>query len=275
MVLTSCHRVLTAGNSLLLLFNVSHIHCAMSYLEHVVLRVKLQMGGAYHHYSYSDYISHSDRATLIQHNDVRRGDITIDLVSPFGTTSHLLPHRSRDFVNSEGFNYWPFMSVRHWGEFPRGQWLVNVSYTPQTHRRGYVLLQSLELNLFGTAQVAESVLAIPASCDEHCVGSCGGEGPLLCDVCRSMRNAVTLECVDSCSQGDREQGKYCFPPGNSSHSPPATEESEPWQSSGPGQLNVVASKPHAYSSVVVAGSSCTVILGSLAVINISLSLFNK
>lgn len=40
------------------------------------------------------------------------------------------------------------MSVRHWGEFSRGEWLVNISYTPKTHKRGYVLLQTLELGLF-------------------------------------------------------------------------------------------------------------------------------
>lgn len=103
--MVSLFRLLSATSSLLLLFNVSHLNCAVSFLEHVVLRVKLEMGGAYHHYSYSDYLSHSDRTTLIQHNDVRRGDVTIDLVSPFGTTSQLLPHRPKDFVNNEGFNY--------------------------------------------------------------------------------------------------------------------------------------------------------------------------
>lgn len=270
LLMVSWYRYLPATTSLLLLFNVSHSNCAVLFLEHVVLRVKLEMGGAYRRYSYSEYLSHSDKTALIQHNDVRRGDVTIDLVSPFGTTSHLLPHRPRDFVNNEGFNYWPFMSVRHWGEFSRGQWVVNISYSPQTHKRGYVLLQSLELNLFGAVEVPESVLAIPKSCDEQCIGACGGEGPFLCDVCRSARSAATLQCVSSCSEGDWEQGSYCFPPANSSHAPPAIDETEPWQSSSPGQWNTGASS----HSATVTSSTCTVVLCTLlAVSRIFLSVF--
>ena len=222
-------RFLTAGHSMHLVFNVSHINCAVSVLEHVVLRVKLEMGGAYRPYSYSDYISHSNEDTLIDHCDVRRGDVTIDIVSPFGTISQLLPRRPKDFVNTKGFDYWPFMSVRHWGEFSRGLWVVNISYSPRKHTQGYALLQALELNLFGTFEVPESVLGVPSVCDQHCFGACGGEGPFMCDVCKSKRNAWTLQCVDSCSEGSGVQGSYCFPPANSSLPSSMMPSTEPWQ----------------------------------------------
>lgn len=218
---------------------MSNLNCAVSVLEHVVLRVKLELGGAYRRYSYSDYLYRSDKASLIRHNDVRRGDVAINLASPFGTTSQLLPHRPRDFVNSEGFNYWPFMSVRHWGEFSKGLWLANVSYSPPTHDRGYVLTRSLELNLFGTSEVPASILAVPAICDERCIGGCGGEGPFMCDVCKSMRDATTLQCVDSCSEGDKVQGRYCSPSANSSHTPSmiAMDDEPSLQTSKPEQTN--------------------------------------
>lgn len=185
-----------------------------------MLTVSLEMGGASQRYSYSDYVSLSmggnrNRLDMVtQHGDVRRGDVTISLMSPHGSISQLLPRRPRDFINAEGFHMWPFMSVRHWGESPVGVWLVNISYTPQSHVRGYVFLSSLKLSLYGTLQRPEAVLAIPKSCDEQCSGACGGKGPFMCDVCKSVRNAATLECKDSCSEGEQLQGKYCISSNN-------------------------------------------------------------
>ena len=58
----------------------------------------------------------------------RRGDIKVELISPMGTKSVLLPYREFDFVNSEGYDSWPFMSLHHWGENPIGNWIVQVTY---------------------------------------------------------------------------------------------------------------------------------------------------
>lgn len=201
-----------------MLLTVSKPKCSLSYLEHVVLRVTLKLGGASRQYRYSDYLAMSSSGNkagvrmLLNHGDVRRGDVSISLVSPYKTESQLLPQRPRDFVNNEGFRNWPFMSVRHWGESPEGEWLVNISYTPRPHSysQGYVIVFSVTLVLYGTVEVPVSVLAIPSQCDQQCRASCGGVGPFMCDVCKSFRNADTLECMDSCPDSNILHGNYCI-----------------------------------------------------------------
>ncbi len=75
-----------------------------------------------------------------------RGDILIDLISPSGTVSHLLPYRRYDFVNNEGFTNWPFMSVQHWGEDPTGPWNLTLSFNATT---GFVSVSNIKLKLYG------------------------------------------------------------------------------------------------------------------------------
>lgn len=215
--MTLCCRTVTSGQSLLLWFNVDEENCDLAFLEHVVLRVSLQMGGALRFYSYTDYLrfKYSGDETildlLIQHNVVRRGDVIISLTSPFGTVSHLLSHRPKDFVSADGFQKWPFMSVRHWGENPLGAWLLNITYSPSRDTSGYTVVTGLELNLFGTWQPPASVKVIPKTCHEKCFGKCGGEGPMMCDVCKSLRNAHTLECMESCPASSQRHKNYCIP----------------------------------------------------------------
>lgn len=72
---------------------------AIKFLEHVQINVTL---------SYS-----------------RRGDISLHLTSPKGTTSTLLPKRRND-RNIGKFDNWPFMSVHFWGEDPTGTWKLEV-----------------------------------------------------------------------------------------------------------------------------------------------------
>lgn len=188
-----------------------------------MLHVSLELGGAQHTYSRYDYavLKYGGQARalkkLMYHTDVRRGDLTISLSSPSGVISHMLPHRPRDFVNSVGFRRWPFMSVIHWAEQPRGMWMVNISYTPgpHTHRQGYAIVSGLELSLYGTVVLPKSVLSIPRQCHHQCASTCGGEGPFMCDSCKSLRNSYTLECIDKCSDEDERHGRYCVPPSNS------------------------------------------------------------
>lgn len=47
----------------------------------------------------------------------RRGDLSVDLVSPKKVTSHLSATRHLD-SSTEGYNDWTFMSVVHWYAFP-------------------------------------------------------------------------------------------------------------------------------------------------------------
>ena len=58
----------------------------------------------------------------------KRGGIKVELVSPSGTKSTLLPYRKYDFINAEGYYNWPFMSLHYWGENPIGTWTINVYF---------------------------------------------------------------------------------------------------------------------------------------------------
>jgi len=55
----------------------------------------------------------------------RRGDISIDLISPSGTKSKLLAPRINDNSRA-GFSVWPFMTVHMWGERPFGVWNLTI-----------------------------------------------------------------------------------------------------------------------------------------------------
>lgn len=51
----------------------------------------------------------------------RRGDLSIQLISPSGTVSNLLHQRPYD-GSSSGLKGWTFMTVYNWGENPSGTW---------------------------------------------------------------------------------------------------------------------------------------------------------
>lgn len=55
----------------------------------------------------------------------RRGDVTIDLISPGGTLSNLATTRRHD-ISREGFQEWTLMTVKHWGDTGIGQWRLVV-----------------------------------------------------------------------------------------------------------------------------------------------------
>mgnify|MGYP003365012800 CR=1 FL=1 len=74
-----------------------------------------------------------------------RGQVIIDLISPFGMVSNLGVVRERD-VSSDGFKQWSFMSVAHWGESGVGDWKLRV----RTTREGNMIhFNSWRLKLFG------------------------------------------------------------------------------------------------------------------------------
>ncbi|KAI0015873.1 peptidase S8/S53 domain-containing protein [Xylariomycetidae sp. FL0641] len=53
----------------------------------------------------------------------RRGDLSVDLISPDRITSHLSATRKLD-TSTEGYDDWTFMSVVHWGEAGVGTWTL-------------------------------------------------------------------------------------------------------------------------------------------------------
>ena len=137
----------------------------------------------------------------------RRGDIKIELTSPQGTVSTLLPYRNYDFVNEEGYSNWPFMSVQHWGENPSGTWTLTVTFQSSS---GLVTASGISMTLHGTTTLPQSVSAIPRSCDPACARNCSGPQSSDCDACKDYRVASTLECVSTCPTATYVHNKYCL-----------------------------------------------------------------
>ncbi|KAG2016489.1 kex protein [Coprinopsis cinerea AmutBmut pab1-1] len=68
----------------------------------------------------------------------RRGDVEVELVSPNGVKSVLAQKRGRDEATT-GYPGWTFMSVKHWGEKPIGDWTIRVSDQQTDADEGYFL----------------------------------------------------------------------------------------------------------------------------------------
>ncbi|XP_050314686.1 furin-like protease 1, isoforms 1/1-X/2 isoform X1 [Anthonomus grandis grandis] len=77
----------------------------------------------------------------------RRGDLNIQLTSPMGTRVTLLAHRAHDNSRA-GFNYWPFMSVHSWGEYPNGTWQLEIHNDGRL--MGRATLQKWSMILYGS-----------------------------------------------------------------------------------------------------------------------------
>ena len=138
----------------------------------------------------------------------RRGDLRIELISPFGTTSTLIDYRDQDTVTGD-FTDWTFMSVRFWGEDPSGQWTLIVrSRSPFSP----VDMSGLAMTLYGTDEIPEAITNIPEQCDSACAGGCARAGPEYCDSCADLRNAHTRECITECPAGYEQRNGYCYDP---------------------------------------------------------------
>ena len=76
-------RYATDDNPVSIQFSVTSSDCGVQYLEHVVVHMTLSITveeGDY--YSYNDYFSNPD---VIYHDGARRGDISVEMYSPYGT----------------------------------------------------------------------------------------------------------------------------------------------------------------------------------------------
>ena len=74
-----------------------------------------------------------------------RGYVTVDLISPSGMVSNLGVVREHD-KSTEGFPFWTFMSVAHWGEDGIGEWKLEVKTAKEGNR---VQFKNWRLKLFG------------------------------------------------------------------------------------------------------------------------------
>ncbi|GLB34763.1 putative kex protein [Lyophyllum shimeji] len=69
-------------------------------------------------------LEHVNVQVWIEHS--RRGDVEVEIISPNGIKSVLGKKRSGD-DSKNGFPGWVFMSIKHWGEDPVGDWTIRVS----------------------------------------------------------------------------------------------------------------------------------------------------
>ena len=230
----------------------------ISYLEHVVVKITLEIRGYSRGYDTNDFLNEVNfdpEGIYIWLEDphTRRGDIQIELTSPDSTTSVLLPYRNYDFINEEGYDNWPFMSVHHWGENPVGRWTLKISFKSYS---GYVSVSGVEMTLYGTTTTPQSVNNIPNQCDAACTSGCSGEGANNCDACKHYRIAETLECVDQCPTNTTHiYKKYCLKDGPPTSEPDSKTDEPP--TSEPDSVNLAA---------VVGGAAGGIFLMALGVI---------
>ena len=185
----------------------------IKFLEHVVVTLTLEIHGYGAPYDYGDFYSElyssdsgEDIYDWLQFPHPRRGDVEIELTSPAGTRSILLPNRDYDFVNTEGYDNWPFMSVHFWGEDPTGTWTLRTTFRASS---GHIAVKDASVTMLGVAEVPISASTLPPSCHPTCVRGCHAEGPENCDACKNFRLISTLECVDDCPNGTHPFNKYC------------------------------------------------------------------
>ena len=198
-------------------------------LEHVVLSLTIEIHSYGREYDYDSFYEELYYAydvdevyNWLQDPHPRRGDIKIELVSPSGTTSVLLPYRNYDFVNDVGYDNWPFMSVHFWGEKPVGEWTLHITYKSGS---GHITIRNVVATLYGTEKTPSSIASIPSSCNPACARGCFGRGPHMCDSCSNLRLLSTLECVDKCPNGTHAFKKYCIADSDSDDAESTTCES--------------------------------------------------
>ena len=127
--------------------NTFSIFNQISSLEHVIVTMSLSIEGVsyYSEYDYNDiYYYVGDLYDCLEDSHPRRGDIKIKLTSLKGQS------RNYDFINAEGYDDWPFMSVHFWGENPIGNWTLKITYKSGSD---YVSMSGLSMTPYGTATI--------------------------------------------------------------------------------------------------------------------------
>ncbi|TVY33083.1 Kexin, partial [Lachnellula subtilissima] len=94
----------------------------------------------------------------------RRGDISVDLVSPDKIVSHLSVTRRLDTLN-EGYVDWTFMSVVHWGESGIGTWTIVVKDTIVNENNGTFI--DWHLKLWGESIDASKATLLPMPTEDQ------------------------------------------------------------------------------------------------------------
>ena len=182
---------------------------SVGFLEHVVVQLSTSFQGV----DTEEYLLNNVYDNLYYdyyhyYYDVmpNRGDIQLELTSPRGTTSILLPYRTVDLWPGE-YTDWPFMSVHFWGEDPSGDWTLTISNRGTS---GVVEVSDVQFIFYGTAETPEVISRIPRECHSACARGCAAPGAEFCDSCRRLRDAATRQCVDECPEGLAMRSGYCY-----------------------------------------------------------------
>ncbi|KAH0832730.1 Kexin [Fonsecaea pedrosoi] len=93
----------------------------------------------------------------------RRGDLSVDLISPSGLVSEIATSRGPDGA-AEGYDDWTFMSVVHWGESGIGNWTVIVKDSQKNEFNGTFI--DWRLNLWGEC-INPQIQTLHPLPDEH------------------------------------------------------------------------------------------------------------
>ncbi|KAI1338284.1 peptidase S8/S53 domain-containing protein [Xylariaceae sp. FL0016] len=88
----------------------------------------------------------------------RRGDLSVDLISPDKVVSHISATRKLD-TSTEGYDDWTFMSVAHWGESGVGTWTLIVRDTKVNEHKG--TFTDWHLKLWGESIDADKATLLP------------------------------------------------------------------------------------------------------------------
>ncbi|KAI6784614.1 Protease-like protein [Emericellopsis cladophorae] len=88
----------------------------------------------------------------------RRGDISVDLISPEGVVSHIATDRMSD-EEKAGYDDWTFMSVAHWGESGVGKWTIIVKDNKVNNHQGVFV--DWHLKLWGESIDADKATLLP------------------------------------------------------------------------------------------------------------------
>ncbi|KAK3354950.1 peptidase S8/S53 domain-containing protein [Neurospora tetraspora] len=93
----------------------------------------------------------------------RRGDLSVDLISPNKLVSHLSVSRKNDEAHA-GYDDWTFMSVLHWGETGVGNWTIIVKDTQVNSHEG--VFTDWHLKLWGESKDASKAKVLPMPTEE-------------------------------------------------------------------------------------------------------------
>ncbi|KAF7515674.1 hypothetical protein G7054_g14461 [Neopestalotiopsis clavispora] len=101
-------------------------------------------------------VEHVTVTMNVEHTN--RGDLSVDLISPDGVTSHIATTRKFD-SSKDGYDDWTFMSVAHWGEKGVGTWTIIIRDSKVDSHKGKFI--DWHLKLWGQTIDASKAKLLP------------------------------------------------------------------------------------------------------------------